>query len=239
MKTVRGGLMLVAVLLGLGWGPTVGQAAWGQPAPFWKSRQGTFQPQPTDRVKLTAAATWRPYQADGWHRAKQPAVKAKLAVDQRNVYLQVAGQTGQPLLAQGYRLTVNHRQYVLNLTNGVSRHPTRRLQTLQPGQRTFLTVQVVDVRHNWTLRFVKRGAYVQRDRQGRETLRVAVPLAAIGKQGTLASPATSWYFNHPTLNAQQGISYHGAPSGGWLSLVSLGLILGGGWWGRRRKQVGR
>lgn len=57
MKTVRGGLMLVAVLLGLGLGPTVGQAAWGQPAPLWQSRQGTFQPQPTDRVKLTAAAT--------------------------------------------------------------------------------------------------------------------------------------------------------------------------------------
>lgn len=239
MKISRGLLILMTLCLGLGWSPTVSQAAWGQPAPLWQSRQGTFQPQPTDRVKLTAAATWRPYQADGWHRAKQPAVKAKLAVDQRNVYLQVVGQTGQPLLAQGYRLTVNHRQYVLNLTNGVSRHPTRRLQTLQPGQRTFLTVQVVDVRHNWTLRFVKRGAYVQRDRQGRETLRVAVPLAAIGKQGTLASPATSWYFNHPTLNAQQGISYHGAPSGGWLSLVSLGLILGGGWWGRRRKQVGR
>lgn len=42
MKTVRGGLMLVAVLLGLGWGPTVGQAAWGQPAPLWQARQGTF-----------------------------------------------------------------------------------------------------------------------------------------------------------------------------------------------------
>ncbi|KRN44406.1 hypothetical protein IV41_GL000448 [Limosilactobacillus ingluviei] len=112
--------MLVAVLLGLGWVPTVGQAAWGQPAPLWQARQGTFQPQPTDRVKLTDTATWRPYQADLWHRAKQPAVKAKLAVDQHNVYLQVAGQTAQPLLAQGYRLTVNHRQYVLNLTNGVS-----------------------------------------------------------------------------------------------------------------------
>ena len=100
MKTVRGGLMLVAVLLGLGWGPTVGQAAWGQPAPLWQARQGTFQPQPTDRVKLTAAATWRPYQADGWHRAKQPAVKAKLAVDQRNVYLQVAGQTARPQIGR-------------------------------------------------------------------------------------------------------------------------------------------
>ena len=29
MKTGRGGLMLVAVLLGLTWGPVCGQAAWG------------------------------------------------------------------------------------------------------------------------------------------------------------------------------------------------------------------